>query len=301
VLVLLLYQAYFHHQATVIQKCWRGYFSRSRVHDFYKRKAYLAAVAAANAAVRAGMAAELQEALQHQQQHSQQAAKQHFDAQVGCRIGVCTGGSMALLVKQRTASCSAACNVPVCCCCCCSVVGSSRLPCCELLATVLACSCILQAARQQTDSLCSCSLPGAQQECCASIRGRITQHSSNSYPAAIHASGHFRLFSQLSLTLCVPAGVTAAPPRLHRLQAWHLQPASHSSWCCTGACCGCWTAAGAAPEGCCKATGAGAASCVSCKQRASVLHVPCECSARIRPVDGPAALSSVNVAQPLLE
>jgi hypothetical protein len=52
------------------------------VHDFYKRKAYLAAVAAANAAVRAGMEAELQEALQHKQQQAQQAAKQHFDAQV---------------------------------------------------------------------------------------------------------------------------------------------------------------------------------------------------------------------------
>jgi hypothetical protein len=83
-LLQLLDQAYFHRQATVMQKCWRGYFSRSRVHDFYKRKAYLAAVAAANAAVRAGMAAELQQALQHQQQQAQQAAKQHFDAQVGC-------------------------------------------------------------------------------------------------------------------------------------------------------------------------------------------------------------------------
>jgi hypothetical protein len=94
--VLLLCQAYFHHQATVIQKCWRGYFSRSRVHDFYKRKAYLAAVAAANAAVRAGMAAELQEALQHQQQQAQQAAKQHFDAQVGCRNVVYSGASGAV-------------------------------------------------------------------------------------------------------------------------------------------------------------------------------------------------------------
>ncbi|WIA38425.1 hypothetical protein OEZ86_001750 [Tetradesmus obliquus] len=92
-----LREAYFNHQATVIQNCWRGHFSRSRVHDFYKRKAYLAAVAAANAAVRAGMAAELQEALQHQQQQAQQAAKQQFDAQVsrlhhlastGCRPGI---------------------------------------------------------------------------------------------------------------------------------------------------------------------------------------------------------------------
>lgn len=76
-------QAYFTHQATVIQKCWRGYFSRSRVHDFYKRKAYLAAVAAANAAVRAGMQAELQEALEHQQQTAESTAQQHFNAQVG--------------------------------------------------------------------------------------------------------------------------------------------------------------------------------------------------------------------------
>ncbi|WIA18124.1 hypothetical protein OEZ85_009602 [Tetradesmus obliquus] len=99
-----LREAYFNHQATVIQKCWRGQFSRSRVHDFYKRKAYLAAVAAANAAVRAGMAVELQEALQHQQQQAQQAAKQQFDAQVsrlhhlastGCRPGIFSGQATA--------------------------------------------------------------------------------------------------------------------------------------------------------------------------------------------------------------
>lgn len=76
-------QAYFDQQATIIQKCWRGYFSRSRIHDYYKRKAYLASVAAANAAVRAGMEAELQEALEHQQQTAESTAKQHFSAQVG--------------------------------------------------------------------------------------------------------------------------------------------------------------------------------------------------------------------------
>jgi hypothetical protein len=113
-LLLLLHQAYFNHQATVLQKCWRGYFSRSRVHDFYKRKAYLAAVAAANAAVRAGMAAELQEALQHQQQQAQQEAKQHFDAQVSCAIGgaccTCKAVSGALqcrcvVVPHQSSSC----------------------------------------------------------------------------------------------------------------------------------------------------------------------------------------------------
>lgn len=99
-LLLPLHQAYFNHQASVIQKCWRGHFSRSRVHDFYKRKAYLAAVAAANAAVRAGMAVELQEALQHQQQQAQQAAKQQFDAQVGMRRCRCCLG-VAVFVKWR--------------------------------------------------------------------------------------------------------------------------------------------------------------------------------------------------------
>eukprot|EP00878_Enallax_costatus_P013947 GHUV01014584.1.p1 GENE.GHUV01014584.1~~GHUV01014584.1.p1 ORF type:complete len:446 (+),score=179.98 GHUV01014584.1:898-2235(+) len=77
-----LREAYFDKQATTIQRCWRGYYSRSRIHDFYKRKEYLAAVAAANAAVRAGMDAELQEAMQYQQQTAEQLAKQHFDAQV---------------------------------------------------------------------------------------------------------------------------------------------------------------------------------------------------------------------------
>lgn len=75
-------QAYFHHQATVIQKCWRGYYSRSHVHDFYKRKAFLQSVAAANAAVKADMEAELQAALSIKQQEAQAAAKQNFETQV---------------------------------------------------------------------------------------------------------------------------------------------------------------------------------------------------------------------------
>lgn len=76
-------QAYFHHHATVIQKCWRGHYSRSRIHDFDQRKAFLARVAAANASVKAGMGAELQAALEYRQQAAQQVAKQHFEQQVG--------------------------------------------------------------------------------------------------------------------------------------------------------------------------------------------------------------------------
>jgi len=81
-LVLFHTQSYFDHHATVIQRCWRGYFSRSRIHDFYKRKAFLQSVAAANAAVRAEMEAELQAATHHHHQEAQAAAKQYFDAQV---------------------------------------------------------------------------------------------------------------------------------------------------------------------------------------------------------------------------
>lgn len=75
-------QAYFDHHAKVIQKHWRGHYSRAHIHDFYARKAFLQSVAAANAAVREEMEAELQAALEHKQQEAQAAAKQHFDTQV---------------------------------------------------------------------------------------------------------------------------------------------------------------------------------------------------------------------------
>lgn len=80
-------QRYFDAHATVIQKCWRGHFSRNHIHDFYKRKAFLQSVAAANAAVKADMEAELQAALSIRQQEAQAAAKHTFDMQV--RRGRC--------------------------------------------------------------------------------------------------------------------------------------------------------------------------------------------------------------------
>lgn len=80
--MLVALQAYFNHHATVVQKCWRGYFSRSRIHDFYKRKTFLQSVAAANAAVKAEMEAELHAALSIRQQEAQEAAKQSFETQV---------------------------------------------------------------------------------------------------------------------------------------------------------------------------------------------------------------------------
>jgi uncharacterized iron-regulated protein len=80
--VCVFVQAYFDHHATVIQKHWRGHYSRAQIHDFYARKAFLQSVAAANAAVREEMEAELQATLEHKQQEAQAAAKQHFDTQV---------------------------------------------------------------------------------------------------------------------------------------------------------------------------------------------------------------------------
>ncbi len=48
-------QAYFDANATTIQKWWRGFFSRKHIHNFYARKAYLAAIQQQNSAVRASM------------------------------------------------------------------------------------------------------------------------------------------------------------------------------------------------------------------------------------------------------
>lgn len=48
-------QAYFARAATTIQRWWRGYWSRTHVHSFYARKAYLASISSQNKTVRAEM------------------------------------------------------------------------------------------------------------------------------------------------------------------------------------------------------------------------------------------------------
>ena len=61
-------QAYFDAQATVIQRHWRGFWSRKALFDFYARRRYLQAVRAKNEATRAEMNEEAERALQLQRQ-----------------------------------------------------------------------------------------------------------------------------------------------------------------------------------------------------------------------------------------
>ena len=44
--------AWYNQNATLIQKIWRGFYSRKHVHNFYTRKAYLLALTIKNAEVR---------------------------------------------------------------------------------------------------------------------------------------------------------------------------------------------------------------------------------------------------------
>jgi hypothetical protein len=47
-----MFQGQYDACATVIQKMWRGYYSRKHIHDFYMRKAYLHALTLKNEEVR---------------------------------------------------------------------------------------------------------------------------------------------------------------------------------------------------------------------------------------------------------
>ncbi len=48
-------QAYFNHAATTIQRIWRGHHSRTHIHSYSARRAYLAAIRLQNRVVRADM------------------------------------------------------------------------------------------------------------------------------------------------------------------------------------------------------------------------------------------------------
>ena len=56
-------QGYFDARATCIQRHFRGFWSRKYVHSFYKRQAYLAAVARKNAEIKALCQQEYESAL----------------------------------------------------------------------------------------------------------------------------------------------------------------------------------------------------------------------------------------------
>lgn len=57
--VCMYLQVYFDAEATIIQKWWRGFFSRKHTHNYYARKAYLAAIKQQNDAIRQQMEDEL--------------------------------------------------------------------------------------------------------------------------------------------------------------------------------------------------------------------------------------------------
>jgi hypothetical protein len=75
-------QAYFDAAATHIQRHWRGHWSRTRLHDFRTRRAYLAAAAAASAAARAEGAAVAAAARSAAEAAREGGARGAFEAQV---------------------------------------------------------------------------------------------------------------------------------------------------------------------------------------------------------------------------
>lgn len=63
-------QLYFDSEATIIQRHWRGFWSRRNVFDFFARKVYLEAVASKNASIRRELNHEADRAMATQRQVS---------------------------------------------------------------------------------------------------------------------------------------------------------------------------------------------------------------------------------------
>lgn len=63
-----LRKAYFNAMATIIQRWWRGFYSRKHVHDYYARKRYLAQVKERNHQIRAELNIEAERAIIMQRQ-----------------------------------------------------------------------------------------------------------------------------------------------------------------------------------------------------------------------------------------
>jgi hypothetical protein len=75
-------QVYFDHHATTIQRWWRGYYSRTRIHSYYQRKAFLSAVAQQNSSMRAAMAEAAAAAAVAQHEAAAAAALSCFEQKV---------------------------------------------------------------------------------------------------------------------------------------------------------------------------------------------------------------------------
>ena len=63
-----LRKAYFNAMATVIQRWWRGFYSRKHIHDYYARKRYLKQVKERNDHIRAELNLEAERAIIVQRQ-----------------------------------------------------------------------------------------------------------------------------------------------------------------------------------------------------------------------------------------
>ncbi|GAX75220.1 hypothetical protein CEUSTIGMA_g2664.t1 [Chlamydomonas eustigma] len=78
-----LRELYFDAQASVIQRHWRGFWSRKSKFDFYARKRYLKEVHSKNAEIRKEMEAEAQRAISAQREMAEDMARRLFDSRVG--------------------------------------------------------------------------------------------------------------------------------------------------------------------------------------------------------------------------
>jgi len=78
-----LRELFFDAQATVIQRHWRGFWSRKFKFDFYARKKYLQEVHLKNAEIRMEMEAEAQRSISAQREMAEEMARRLFDMRVG--------------------------------------------------------------------------------------------------------------------------------------------------------------------------------------------------------------------------
>ena len=63
-----LRKAYFNAMATIIQRWWRGFYSRKHIHNFYARKRYLQQVKERNQHIRAELHLQAERAIIMQRQ-----------------------------------------------------------------------------------------------------------------------------------------------------------------------------------------------------------------------------------------
>ncbi|EFJ43791.1 hypothetical protein VOLCADRAFT_95923 [Volvox carteri f. nagariensis] len=71
-------RAYFNAMATIIQRWWRGYYSRKNIHNYYARKRYLQQIKERNQHIRAELNLEAERAIIMQRQEAEERARKLF-------------------------------------------------------------------------------------------------------------------------------------------------------------------------------------------------------------------------------